>query len=320
MPELPEVERVRRTLEPHLLGAVLGPPTLARRDIVDGECSEAALLGGARVGVLRRRGKQLAVVAAGGPGVPGRALPGRVLVVHLGMTGQFFHVPAGQAERRSDHVHIRWPTWRDGVHTGELLFRDPRRFGGLWPLADEGALEARWSTLGPDGLSVGGEALAAALGGTRRALKAALLDQAVVAGVGNIYADEALHRARLHPTRRADRVRPEEAHRLADAIRTILGEALAAGGSTLRDYVDANGERGEYALRHAVYGRGGAPCTGCGTTLTQAVVGQRTTVFCRRCQPRRAARSAGGYAQGAQIGVAAPGHAGQSRVGRGGLG
>lgn len=290
MPELPEVESIRRSLEPRLLGRVVRAVTLHRRDVLvlpgdpfggfarqrgqartarPRRAARADLLLDAAITALRRRGKQLALVAGSG----------RVLIVQLGMSGQLVHREPGQRAPQSDHIHA---TWR--LDDGRLLFRDPRRFGGLRALPTVSDLEALWSELGPDALSVQGPELAAALTKSPRPLKAALLDQAVLAGVGNIYADEALHQAGLAPQRPAGSLAAADSARLAAAIRGVLAQAVEAGGSTLRDYVDANGDPGTYQLSHAVYGRGGQPCPRCGHPLASAQVAQRTTVWCPHCQ------------------------------------
>lgn len=221
-----------------------------------------------------RRGKQLALCAA----------DGRTVLVHLGMTGSVLVLEKG-SRGPQDHVHASWRL-DDG---SRVLFRDPRRFGGLWALASAADLDRRWASLGPDGLEVSGDQLFQALRRTRRGLKAALLDQHVVAGVGNIYADEALHRAGLHPRRRGESLSVAEAHRLAEEARRVLAEAVEARGSTLRDYRLPGGEAGGFAARHRVYGRGGQPCLACGGPLLHAVVAQRTTVWCPKCQPEGAA-------------------------------
>lgn len=271
MPELPEVESVRRSLEPHLLGAPVASVRLIRRDILTGSAAPAALLAGDAVARLHRRGKQLAIIGASG----------RVLVVHLGMSGQlFFRAQPPAAEVA--HVHAVWKLPR-----GQLVFRDPRRFGGLVTLPNGRALDEHWSPLGPDALSIDDAALAAGLAGSRRTIKAALLDQALLAGVGNIYADEALFLARIAPQRSAGRLKTAEVSQLAAAIRTILAQAVAAGGSTLRDFLNGDGQPGGYAGRHAVYGRGGLPCPSCRRPLRQTVLGQRTTVWCAACQGPR---------------------------------
>jgi formamidopyrimidine-DNA glycosylase len=218
---------------------------------------------------LARRGKQLALIAE----------DGRVLVVQLGMSGQMRVLPPGPAGQET-HVHASWL-----LETGErVIFRDPRRFGGLAVLPDPAALEARWSALGPDALAITGRALAAAIGESSRAIKAALLDQSAIAGVGNIYADESLFRARLRPDRLCTTLRDPEYSRLAAAIRQSLTLAIKAGGSTLRDYTTATGGRGGAQEAHLVYGRAGQTCKRCGGILEGLKLAQRATVFCPACQ------------------------------------
>lgn len=290
MPELPEVESIRRSLEPRLLGRAVRSATLHRRDVLvlpgdpfggfarqrgaarhtrPRRARGVDLLADADITALHRHGKQLALMAS----------TGHVLVVQLGMSGQLFHRAAGERVPDTTHIHA---TWR--FDDGRLIFRDPRRFGGLRALPTTHDLQQLWSTLGPDALTINPDALSASLADAARPLKAALLDQSLIAGVGNIYADEALHLARLSPTRSAAQLSASDTTRLATAIRQVIAHAIEAGGSTLRDYVDANGDPGTYQLSHAVYGRGGQPCTRCGKTLRSTILAQRTTVWCPHCQ------------------------------------
>lgn len=276
MPELPEVESTRRSLLP-LLGGRVVSVDLRRSDIVEGSHTPAALLSGSSILALHRRGKQLAIEGTRG-----------VVLVHLGMTGQLeYSAPDSHEQQTHDrHTHAIWslklanPPGLDGV----LWFRDPRRFGGLWTFASMNEVHERWSALGPDALTISGKNLARAIAENRRAIKAALLDQGVLAGVGNIYADEALFRAGIRPGKIAARISRVHSERLANAIREVLGESIQSGGSTLRDYRNAAGQAGSFQSRHRVYGRGGEACVVCGTRLTQTTIAQRTTVFCRCCQ------------------------------------
>lgn len=301
MPELPEVEHLRRSLAPWLVGARLGAVRVRRRSVVKARGAaplERALLEGSVVAALHRHGKQMAIEAA----------DGRVLVVQLGMTGSMSidqgRAPSGMQAR---HRHVLWslepaptrdepttdePT-TDEPHLGKLsphralctlAFRDPRRFGGLTPYASMHDLRAAWSLLGPDGLGIRARALGQNLARTGRPIKAALLDQSIVAGVGNIYADEALFKSRINPLRPANQLRSTEVSRLAKALRSILSKAADAGGSTLQDYFDALGNPGAAVQLHAVYGRGGQPCLACGLPLSVCTVTARTTTFCPSCQ------------------------------------
>ncbi len=275
MPELPEVETVRLALAP-ILGQAVAGVRVARRDVVRddagrrrGRLDPAALLVGDRIAEARRKGKQLALVGAGG----------RVVLVHLGMSGQVLLL--GPRDRVANgHAHVIW-TLGDGRR---LVFRDPRRFGGVWTLGGTAALEARWAALGPDGLGVTGPQLAAAAGGSARAVKAALLDQGVVAGVGNIYADESLHEAAIDPARPARTLDGADWARLAKGVRTVLRRAVRARGSTLRDYRLPDGSPGDATRGHRVYARKGKPCPRCGGPIAGRVLAQRATCWCPACQ------------------------------------
>lgn len=272
MPELPEVENVRRTLEARLAGRRVVAVDLRRADVVTGDATPAALLAADRVARFARHGKQLALVGA----------RGRVVCVHLGMSGQLRALPPDDPRVREPHTHLLWRL-DDG---SAVTFRDPRRFGGVWTFATEAQLLGhRWAALGEDALAITAQTLARALSRRRQPLKAALLDQAVVAGLGNIYVDELLFGCGLHPLTPAGDLGAQQVRGLVRAMRRVLGQAVAAGGSTLRDYVDGNGEAGGFQLRHRVYGRGGQPCRRCRSDLATLVVAGRTTVCCDVCQP-----------------------------------
>lgn len=299
MPELPEVECVRRSLERGLIGRTVRAVEVRRRDIITAPgdppggfarsraarnhpvrppapVTPADLLVGFTIERIDRLGKQLAI-----HGVDAR--PGRrsAIVVHLGMTGQLLLEGPSSAGSQVDHSHIVWTL--DGP-SGLLIFRDPRRFGGVRLALNAEAVDRLWADLGPDALDITADELRSALRSARRPIKSALLDQSVLAGVGNIYADEALWRARIAPGRPARGLSVDDCERLAAGIRGVLREAIDSGGSTIRDYVDGSGRAGSFQLRHAVYGRGGLPCPRCGRRLASAVVAQRTTVWCRACQ------------------------------------
>jgi formamidopyrimidine-DNA glycosylase len=306
MPELPEVECVRRALQERIVGAKVHGAKVLRRDVIvapadppggwtrrgaDAGKSEAKpipaikptdLLVGLTINRLERHGKQLAIIA-------GEADRARVLIVQLGMTGQLLVHEVGVTTGggpSSDHVHLRLDLRTRGRTHGLVLeFRDPRRFGCVRIARSTHALDARWrNELGPDALTISATELAAGLFGTKRAIKAVLLDQAVIAGVGNIYADEALFESGLSPRRRAGVLGQRQVARLAVCIRRVLVRAIKAGGSTLRDYVRPDGAPGSYQLEHRVYGRGGLPCVRCGCVLRSAMFAQRTTVWCPECQ------------------------------------
>lgn len=287
MPELPEVETLRRSLEDALIGAQVVRATVRRRDVVRVHPSQSrtrrsALLEGDQIVALERRGKQMAIL--------GRS--NRVLCIHLGMSGQVLREPVTADSKATGvaaaHRHVIWHlerTGSSGTPGFTLVFRDPRRFGGIWTFPDRSTLtDERWSALGPDALKISSRGLSGALSGTQRAIKAALLDQSLIAGLGNIYVDEALFRARIHPESPANRITPAQNRALAQAIRTVLHKSLHHGGTTLRDYRDADGTEGRNASRLSVYGRGGQSCVRCKTDLINIMVSQRTTTFCPICQ------------------------------------
>ncbi|MBM4111770.1 MAG: DNA-formamidopyrimidine glycosylase [Phycisphaerae bacterium] len=308
MPELPEVETIRRRLEAHLRGASVLRALLRRRDVLRSlerherlprrgggperalrprsAAAERSLLVGATIESLVRRGKQLALVAE----------DGRVLLVQLGMSGRLLldqranGGPAPWPAPRIPHTHAEW-SLRAGERDYELRFVDPRRFGGLAALPTRGALDRHWSNLGPDALDLDATELAASLRRSKRPIKSLLLDQAIVAGIGNIYADEIMHRIAMHPCIRANRL-AHLAVEFVDAIRIVLRDAIEQGGSTVRDYRDPSGDFGSYQRQHRVYGRAGADCERCRSRgdrsmIRRIVVAGRGTWFCPGCQPLR---------------------------------
>lgn len=274
MPELPEVESVRRSLEPHALGRVIARAEVRRGDFcVFGPKPRAAspreFLQSARIVRLERVGKQLAFVAD----------DQRSCVLQLGMSGTVSINPADTAK----HTHAAW-TLDDATR---IDFVDPRRFGGITCYPTFDALSTHhWRDLGPDALLAEPGHLIDACNGAKRAIKAVLLDQSVLAGVGNIYADESLFRAGIDPRTIARRLKPDRLSALADAIRTVLAQAVELRGSTLRDYRDPSGQPGSAQLTHAVYGRAGQACVRCSTTLKACRLVQRATVWCPVCQRR----------------------------------
>lgn len=285
MPELPEVESVRRTLVSLVTGKRVVDGVLSRNDVWGGDWPwktlESAWMG-QRLGLAERRGKQLALVcepAAASPGAVDAAHGSRgVVCVHLGMSGRLCVYPRGTA--LPPHTHW-WLALEDETR---LAFTDPRRFGGLWGYASlEDLRSQRWSSLGDDALVIGPATLHRGLCRTRRALKAVLLDQRVVAGLGNIYVDELLFAVKLSPWTPGGVVTRSDCHRLVRSMRTLLGRAIAAGGTTLRDYVDASGRAGDFR-GHRVYGRGGQRCRRCRGPLASGLIAQRTTVWCPGCQ------------------------------------
>jgi formamidopyrimidine-DNA glycosylase len=277
MPELPEVETLVGELRPHLVGRTVVACDLRFPAIVRHPEPErfAAVLAGRRIEALSRRGKYVLHHLAGQPGEC------VLLVVHLGMTGQWRCVPADTPE--PDHLHAVLAL-DDGR---QLRYRDPRRFGRLLLGSEADLIAARkLPRLGPEPLDPAftAAALYRRLHIRRAPLKALLLDQMVVAGVGNIYADESCFRARVRPDRPGGDLSRRAVGRLHAALSGLLREAIANRGSSVDSYRDAWGEMGGEQGLLQVYGRGGQPCPRCGRTLSTVRLAGRTTVYCRRCQ------------------------------------
>ena len=279
MPELPEVETVRRRLEPVLTGrrferVEISDPRLVRPH----EPHEvAAELQGERVASVERRGKYLIL----------RFETDRVLLIHLRMTGSLRHSSAGL----DDDPHRRALVKLDDG--SDVAYRDVRRFG-TWLLLEPGELDAYLAPrLGEEPLDAPFTAarLGQLLARRRAPVKAALLDQRTLAGMGNIYVDEALWRAKIHPLRPAESLEPNELRRLHRAVRTSLEHGLARQGSTLRDYKLPDGASGSMQHEFKVYGRGGEPCDRCATPIAKIRVAGRGTWFCPTCQPEPQAAS-----------------------------
>ncbi len=273
-----------RTLRPGVVGAGIVAVRTGEHDVVRPAGFGLNTLVGRRVAAVERRAKRILLrlepeeLAAGpAPRVGPPGAPVDTLGVHLGMTGQLRLATPGDELAKHTHVVLSLCTGR------EVRFIDARRFGGLrWfgPAAgDDG--------LGPEPLTMRPGQLAAPLARTRRALKTALLDQQVVAGLGNIYVDEALFAARIHPLTPANTLSRAQIGGLSRAIKTTLAAAIAAGGSTLRDYVDAAGRAGGFQDCHKVYGRTGEPCRRCRTRIERLVIGGRSTHVCPQCQRSR---------------------------------
>jgi len=271
MPELPEVETIRRSLEPRLVGRRLAGCRLPGRHVLQ-DCRPDKLrkLRGLRVLGLGRRGKYLII-----------ALEDKTsLVFHLKMTGQFFFGPTGRPLDRHTHFVLRLAGGRE-----DLRFRDVRKFGRLRLVEGEGSEGAAlFPGLGPEPLEVGLEDFTRLIRRRAGRLKSLLLNQSFLAGIGNIYADEILFAARLHPRASAAGLSPAKVRRLWLSVRRILGRAVARGGSTIRDYRDAEGRVGLFQLEHKVYGRATQPCYRCRRPIRREVLGGRSTHFCPRCQ------------------------------------
>ncbi|MCX7556055.1 bifunctional DNA-formamidopyrimidine glycosylase/DNA-(apurinic or apyrimidinic site) lyase [Xanthomonadaceae bacterium JHOS43] len=269
MPELPEVETTRRGIAPHVVGRRIVSVTLRRDALrwpIPPEIRDE--LPGQRIDAARRRAKYLLLDAQSGSAI-----------LHLGMSGCLRVLPDDAPPKRHDHVDLH-------LDDGHLLrLTDPRRFGALlWqPLGHTHELLAR---LGPEPLSDDFDAacLMRAAAGRSAPVKHFLMDQRIVVGVGNIYAAEALFQAGIHPARAAGRISKARWERLVAAVKHILAHAITRGGTTLRDFLDPDGEPGYFAQELFVYGRAGQACKHCGSVLRAADWGQRATVYCPTCQ------------------------------------
>ncbi len=270
MPELPEVETARRGIAPYLVGEEVDRMVIRQRRLrwtISRALPDA--VENQRVRTVRRRAKYLLIELAAGH-----------LIWHLGMSGSLRALRDPPAPGPHDHVDLR-------LKNGAVLrFRDPRRFGSLhWTRADP-ARHRLLKDLGPEplGEEFGGDWMYARSRGRSVAVKNFLMDSRVVAGMGNIYANEALFRAGISPVRAAGRIGRDRYRDLAKAMRTVLEQAIRAGGTTLRDFAKAEGEPGYFAQELQVYGRASEACPRCGGLLRGRRIGQRSSVYCPRCQ------------------------------------
>jgi len=264
VPELPEVETVTRSITPLVGRRIVSAEFRCLRILRGGDPEHmAARLAGQRIAGIKRFGKFIVMTLEGGG----------YLVVHLGMTGRLLlGGPAGK------HTHAIL-----NLDRGMLLYDDSRQFGCV-EFSEE--FPERVAGLGPEPLEVTAEEFARRLKRHKTRIKALLLNQRFIRGIGNIYADEALFRAGIHPMALSHRLRPESVSRLHRAIVEVLTEAIAAGGSSISDYVDAQGRRGFFQFSHRVYQRTGEPCGCCRTPIRRVLVAQRSSHFCPRCQKR----------------------------------
>ncbi len=274
MPELPEVETIVRCLRPRLTGRRIGNVRVFFRPIIRrSETADLRLLRGRRVLGVERRGKMIVLRISGGTS----------LIFHLKMTGQLFFSGAGARRDKHTHLAIRFRDSRE-----ELRFRDIRKFGFVLavPTAEAGSAP-EFSRLGPEPLSLGFDEFRRAFTGRRGMIKARLLDQEIIAGIGNIYADEILFEARVHPGTDVSRLGPDSWRRLWAAVRAVLRRAIRHRGTTISDYRDGDGEPGGFQTRLRVYGREGLACPRCGAAIRRLRIAGRSSHFCPHCQHRR---------------------------------
>ena len=273
MPELPEVETIVRGLR-----RVLKNKTFKGLSVSLEKCLEAPRsliplrLLGKRVLDVERRGKHILLRLSGGT----------TLRFHLRMTGRLQFVPPRAPLEKHTHAVFSFQN-----HPFELRFTDARQFGRIWIERNGagGGLSAL-KELGPEPLAISAEAFVSRARSRHRAVKALLLDQHFLAGVGNIYADEALHRARIHPLRRSDFLRKRSLMNLHQALQEVLREAIRHGGTSVRTYVNGQGRSGNFQNLLRVYGREGSPCMACGAVIVRKIIGGRSSFFCPRCQRR----------------------------------
>jgi len=266
MPELPEVETVARGLDKRVAGEVIESVWIGSKPepLKSPARQIAKVLEGARIDKVRRVGKHIVVdLAKSGQ-----------WVVHLGMTGQMLVANPDAEVAKHTHLVAKLSSGR------ELRFVDPRRFGRLSVHKPEKAFAAQ----GGEPLGVSEEEFIQLFKGRKTPIKSALLNQKLLSGVGNIYADEALFRSGIRPRRRANTITREQLARLYNAVREVLKEAIKAGGSSVSDYVDAEGEEGFFQLQHRVYMRTGEPCYTCKAAIKRVVIGGRSSHYCPRCQ------------------------------------
>jgi formamidopyrimidine-DNA glycosylase len=264
VPELPEVETVTRSLAPLVGRRILNAEFPCMRILRGGDPERMAeRITGRAIAAVKRYGKFIVMSLEGGG----------YLLVHLGMTGRL--LLGGQAGKYTRAILT--------LSRGILLYDDIRQFGCI-EFSEE--FPKRVARLGPEPLEIGFEDFAAALRRHKTRIKALLLNQRFVRGIGNIYADEALFRAGIHPLAIASRLRGTRARRLYDAVVAVLTEAIAAGGSSISDYVDARGRKGFFQFSHRVYQRTGEPCTSCRTPIRRVLVAQRSSHYCPKCQKR----------------------------------
>jgi formamidopyrimidine-DNA glycosylase len=264
MPELPEVETIVRTLHPRTVGQTVDGVRVLRPDIIQpGDIDLASMISRRTIVRLHRRGKKIVFELD----------DASRFYIHLGMSGQLTIDPPDAPIRPHTHLVLQ-------MAAGEIRFVDPRRFGGVFWLGSDGSAD---TGLGPEPLGLRTGQLARRLAKTRRSIKTALLDQKVLAGLGNIYADEALFTAGIDPRVSANKLSPTQIARLNRSIKTVLNRAIRHRGSTLRDYRDADGRPGSFQKIHRVYDREGKPCVVCGTPIARIVLGGRSTHFCPKC-------------------------------------
>jgi len=282
MPELPEVETVVRGLRQAVLGRRFLSVTLGKTDFIDDPIALEQNLPGRRIETVDRYGKFMLLRLSATEKTNGASAEDHArqacLLVHLGMTGQMAPSPAQKPREKHTHVCMLLDDGR------ELRYTDARRFGRIAYLT-EARLARELTRFGADPLEVSEQEFAGRIRTRRARIKALLLDQSVLRGVGNIYADESLWRAKIHPAQVGANLSKRQCKALRHALRGILRKAIAMRGSSISDFLDAEGEPGEYQRRHRAYGREGQRCYRCKSLIRRGIVAGRSSYFCRKCQP-----------------------------------
>ena len=268
MPELPEVETVARGLQKHVAGDVIESVWIGdRKQPLKSSPDEIAeMLEGAKIARARRVGKHIAIDLERNGQQDGQ------WIVHLGMTGSMLVTSADEPIAKHTHLIAKMQSGR------EMRFVDPRMFGKL------AVTRETFQAPGSEPLDIGFELFVNLFRRRKTPIKSALLNQSLLSGVGNIYADESLARAGIRPRRRAASLSRTELHRLYEALQKVLNEAIRLGGSSVSDYVGADGKRGSFQIRHLVYGREGKPCRKCKTPIKRIVISGRSSHYCPKCQ------------------------------------
>jgi formamidopyrimidine-DNA glycosylase len=278
MPELPEVETVARGLQLTIPGRRIISVTLGKTDFIDDPAALEEHLPGRTIEKIERYGKFMLLRLSPTLGTANGHSKPASLLVHLGMTGNL--APNSAAVPREKHTHVCL-LLDDGR---ELRYTDARRFGRIAYLAED-SLEQELQPFGADPLEVTEEEFISRIKSRRARIKALLLDQSVLRGVGNIYADESLWRAKIHPAKLGAELTRKQAAQLRRVLQEILRKAIVLRGSSISDFLDATGEPGEYQRHHRAYGREGKPCYRCGASIRRAIVAGRSSYFCPKCQP-----------------------------------
>jgi formamidopyrimidine-DNA glycosylase len=276
MPELPEVETVARGLQRAVVGRKILSVTLGKSDFIDDPVTVEKQLPGRKVIAVERYGKFLLLRLSTKDGA-GAGNEEGALLVHLGMTGMLLPQEVNEPHRKHTHVVLQLDDGR------ELRYVDPRRFGRIAYLAGE-FLSGELHRFGADPLEVALEEFSRRIRTRRARIKALLLDQHVLRGVGNIYADESLWKAKIHPAQLGARLKPRQTEQLYAVLQDILQKAIALRGSSISDFLDAEGLPGEYQRHHRVYGREGKGCVRCKTSIRRVIVAGRSSYYCPNCQ------------------------------------